>query len=459
MIAALSAGTLLGLACLLLLASPWPFLAPFVVLGLVGLAVLYRRPAWGLLGICALVPFEGMFKDSSLSGAKLLGGSLALIMLVKLIMRQTPEARLSSNLWRALLPFLFFLFLSLLYSENIGLSLSNLRELAVGFVLFFVTLLIGREMNLLMLCRLLSLSVAATCVIALYSAKYQVGGRAIGLLQDANYFALLIAMAIPVAILFVMRSHHWLIRLFWIGVTVILMAGMTKTDSRSGLLVTLLTIAIGVWHYRLHLKKLRPRHLGFVMFAIAIIVPLGIIALPADYIARIQSLSMLQSGSHSVDTSLGRRTSYLLVGGQMMSDNPLLGSGLGTFPVHYAKTGFASGFSESLDEPDLFRRAHNTYLELFSELGIPAGLSFVALMLLGLRNFERARFAWLAKGDNVQADLATHLGLSLLAMAAFLLFLSAPNHKYLWIFLALSSVIRIQAEDSKRPIAPLSNRI
>ena len=124
---------------------------------------------------------------------------------------------------------------------------------------------------------------------------------------------------------------------------------------------------------------------------------------------------------------------------------------LGTFPIHYAQTGFASSFSENMNEPDLFRRAHNTYLELFSELGIPGGLSFVALMLMGLRNFERARQGFLARGQREQADIATHLGLSLLAMAVFLLFLSAPNHKYLWIFLALSSVLRLQAEDAPVP--------
>ncbi|WP_324730068.1 O-antigen ligase family protein [Pseudomonas chlororaphis] len=446
MIASLSLGALLGLACLLLLASPWPYLAPLVVVGMFGLALLYRRTGWGLLGICALVPFEGLFKDSSFSAAKLLGASLILILLFKLLMRQIGETRLRSNLWRALLPFLLCLLLSLMYSENLGVSLGSLRELAVGLVLFFVTLLIGREVNLLMLCRLLALSVAATCVIALFSAKYQVGGRAIGLLQDANYFALLIAMAVPPAILLALRERHWPLRLFWAGVTLTLMAGMTKTDSRSGLLVVLFTIAIGAWHYRSRLQRLRPKHLGFVMFAVAIVVPLGIAALPADYVARIQSLSLLKSGAHSADTSLGRRTSYLVVGGQMIRENPLLGSGLGTFPIHYAQTGFASGFSENMNEPDLYRRAHNTYLELFSELGIPGGLSFVALLLMGLRNFERARVAWLGKGRQDQADIATHLGLSLLALAVFLLFLSAPNHKYLWIFLALSSVLRRQAE-------------
>ena len=445
MLASISLGVLLGFGCLLLLASPWPFLAPLAVLGLMGWVVLYKRPAWGLLALCTLVPFEGMFKDSGFSAAKLLGASLIVIMLFKLLLRQIPEIRLRSNLWGALIAFLLCLLLSLVYSENLAVSFGYVRELAVGLVLFWVTLLIGREINLVMLCRLLSLSVAATCVIALISAKHQVDGRAIGLLQDANYFALLIAMALPPTMLLLLRASSRVEQLLWAGVVLLLLVGMTKTDSRSGLLVVLFTLGIGLWHYRHLLKKLRPKHLGFVMFAVAILVPLAIATLPAEYVARIKSLSGITSGAHSADTSLGRRTSYLLVGGEMIRQNPLLGAGPGTFPIHYAHTGFASGFSENLNEVDLFRRAHNTYLELLSEVGIPGGLSFLALVLIGLRNFERARFSWLAKGQQAEADLVTHLGLSLLAMAIFLLFLSAPNHKYLWVLLAISSIARMRA--------------
>lgn len=446
MIASVPLGILLGFACLLLLSSPWPYLAPLVVLGLFGVALLYQRPTWGFLGIYALVPFEGLFKSSVFSGAKLLGASLIMITLYKLLLRQISAIRLKSNLWPALLLFLLCLLLNLMYSENRSVSLDSLRELAVGLALFFVTLLVGNEINTLQLCRLLSVSVAITCVVAMVSVDHQVGGRAIGLLQDANYFALLIAMAVPLAIFLTQYATRWPMRLFWGCVALTLVISIIKTDSRSGLLVVLLIIAIGAWHSRAQLKRLEPRHLGFLMLAVAVIVPLVIATLPAKYVERINSLSMLQSGASSSDPSLGRRSSYLIVGGQMISDSPLLGAGLGSFPFHYAQTGFASEFSENMNEIDLYRRAHNTYLEIFSELGVPGGLCFVSLIIIGLRNFERTRLTWLLKGQQTQADIATHLGLSLLAMAIFLLFLSAPNHKYLWIFLALSSVLRRQAD-------------
>ncbi|BBP58557.1 hypothetical protein PHLH4_21470 [Pseudomonas sp. St316] len=215
MIVPLSIVSLLGLVCLALLASPYPFLAPGAVLGLVGVAMLYRKPAWGLLGIAALVPFEGLFKDSAFSATKFFGLALILILILQLALRQIPATRLRSNIWKPLIGFMMLYGLSLLISENMDLSLTQLRELTVGLILFVITLLIGRELNLEIFARLMTVSVATTCVLAMFSAKYQDQGRASGLLEDPNAFALLIAFTIPLALLLTIRSQNLLHRLFW----------------------------------------------------------------------------------------------------------------------------------------------------------------------------------------------------------------------------------------------------
>jgi len=449
MIFPLSIVSLLGLACIALLASPWPYLAPGAVLGLVGFAVLYRKPTWGLLGIVALVPFEGFFKDSSLSGSKLIGASLAVILMLQLAMHQIPSDRLRSNIWRFLIAFMTLYFLSLLNTDDMGMSLGHLREISVGLILFVITLLIGRELNLDLFARLVTLAVSTTCAMAMFSTKFQDQGRAAGLLEDPNAFALLIAFAIPLALLLVIRSPNLLHRLFWGGCCLLLLGGMTKTESRSGLVVLALSLVIGCWHYRAQLARIRPRHLGFAMLGAAIVIPLAIYAMPAGYIARIQSLSVLSAGAkgHN-DESLGRRASYIVVGSQMIRENPLLGSGPGTFPLHYATTGYAKAFSANRKIGDLYRRAHNTYLEIFSELGVPAGLMFVGMLALGLYNLMRARKEWMLRRNWQQADLMTHLGVSFLSLTLFLMFLSAPNQKYLWIMLALTSVLRLKAEQA-----------
>ncbi|MGE8154566.1 O-antigen ligase family protein [Pseudomonas vancouverensis] len=450
MIFPLSIVSLLGLVCLGLLASPYPYLAPGAVLGLVGVAVLYRKPAWGLLGIAALVPLEGFFKDSMLTGSKLIGASLALILMLQLALRQLPSERLHSNIWRFLVWFMVLYLLSLLNTDDMGMSLGHLRELSVGLILFVITLLIGRELNLDLFLRLVTLSVSLTCALAMFSTKYQDQGRAAGLLEDPNAFAMLIAFAVPMALLLVIRSPNLLHRLFWGGCCLLLLGGMTKTESRSGLVVLFLSLMIGVWHYRAQLPRIRPRHLGFAMLGMVIVIPLAIYAMPAGYVARIQSLSILSAGAKSQDESLGRRASYIVVGSQMIRENPLLGSGPGTFPLHYATTGYAKAFSANRKIGDLYRRAHNTYLEIFSELGIPAGLLFVGMLALGLYNLIRARAAWLQRHDWHQADLMTHLAVSFLSLTLFLMFLSAPNQKYVWIMLALTSVLRIKAEEAPR---------
>ncbi|WP_236182320.1 MULTISPECIES: O-antigen ligase family protein [Pseudomonas] len=449
MILPLSIVSLLGLACIALLASPWPYLAPGAVLGLVGFAVLYRKPTWGLLGIVALVPFEGFFKDNPLSGSKLIGASLAVILMLQLAMHQIPSDRLRSNIWRFLIAFMVLYFLSLLNTDDMGMSLGHLREISVGLILFVITLLIGRELNLDLFARLVTLAVSTTCAMAMFSTKFQDQGRAAGLLEDPNAFALLIAFAIPMALLLVIRSPNLLHRLFWGGCCLLLLGGMTKTESRSGLVVLALSLVIGCWHYRAQLARIRPRHLGFAMLGAAIVIPLAIYAMPAGYIARIQSLSVLSAGAkgHN-DESLGRRASYIVVGSQMIRENPLLGSGPGTFPLHYATTGYAKAFSANRKVGDLYRRAHNTYLEIFSELGVPAGLMFVGMLGLGLYNLARARKAWMLRRDWQQADLMTHLGVSFLSLTLFLMFLSAPNQKYLWIMLAMTCVLRLKAEQA-----------
>ena len=452
MIFPLSIVSLFALVSLGLLASPWPYLAPGAVIGLVGFTVLYRKPTWGLLGIAALVPFEGFFKDSSVSGSKLLGASLAVIVMLQLALHQIPSQRLRSNLWHCLIGSMVLYFLSLLNTDDMSMSLGHLRELSVGLVLFVITLLIGRELNLDLFARLVTLAVTATCAMAMFSAKFQDQGRAAGLLEDPNAFAMLIAFAIPLGLLLVIRSPNLLHRLFWGACCLLLLGGMTKTESRSGLVVLALSLLIGIWHYRAQLTHIRPRHLGFVMLGAAIVIPLAIYAMPAGYMARIQSLSILSAGSKAQDESLGRRASYIVVGSQMIREHPVLGSGPGTFPLHYATTGYAKAFSANRKIGDLYRRAHNTYLEIFSELGVPAGLFFVGMLGLGLYNLIRARAAWMLRGDGYRADMMTHMGVSFLSLTLFLMFLSAPNQKYVWIMLALTSVLRIKAEQA--PLTP-----
>lgn len=440
---------LLGLVIAALLAGPLPFIAPLLAPALIALGVLYKRPALGILGLVAMIPIEGLFPEgSAITGGKLIGYTLILVVALQLLLRQLPEQRLSSNLWKLLLPFLLCYLLSLLYSRHLLLSVEALRQLLVGLSLFVITLLLYKEMDLLWLARLMVLGVSASGLFALDNID-TITGRSVGLLTDPNYFALLLTTAIPPALLLALRSKSWLMKLFWLGLMVFLIFGLTKTGSRSGFLIFLLCLFGALWHFRAYRHHIQPRHFGFILLAMMIGAPLGFQALPDEYVERIKTLAFIQQGARSYDDpSLGRRTSYLVIGAEVIAKHPLLGSGPGTFPLEYAESNFAVAFSLSPNNPNLHRVAHNTYLGMLSETGLPGGLLFIGLVLLGLRNFQHARTHWLQVGDFQKAELAALMGLTFLALTVFLLFLSIPNSKLLWILLAISSGMRLETTEA-----------
>ena len=443
---------LLGLVIAVLLAGPLPFVAPLLAPALLGLGVLYKRPAWGILGLVAMIPIEGLFPEgSAITGGKLVGYALILVVALQVLLRQLPERRLYSNLWKFLLPFLLCYVLSILYSRHSLMSLEALRQLSVGLSLFALTLLLYKELDLLWLARLMVLGVSASGVIALDNID-QLTGRSLGLLADPNYFALLLTTAIPPALLLVLRSRNLLMRLFWLGLMCFLIFGLTKTGSRSGFLIFLLCLLGTFWHFRSYRRHIQPRHFGFILLALMIGGPLAFQALPDEYVDRIKTLAFIKQGARSYDDpSLGRRTSYLVVGAQVVGENPLLGSGPGTFPLEYAESGFAVAFSLSPNDPNLHRVAHNTYMGMLAEVGLPGGLLFIALVLLGLKNFQYARAHWLRVGDGQKAQLAAFIGLTFLALCMFLLFLSSPNNKLLWILLAISGCMRLETTETSGP--------
>lgn len=450
---------ILGLACLLLLASPYPYLAPLAFPALIVLTAFYRQPAWGLLVIVALVPFEGLLAtaagESGLTLNKVLGLVLIISAGLQLLLRQLPAQRLRSNLWPVLAAFLACYLLSLAFSSHLGLSMQNLRQFASSLMLFALAVLFGRDLDLPTLARVVVLSVASTCVVALISTSHQPASRAIGLLTDPNHFALLISVALPLALLLVVRATRWPWRLFWLTQLVLLLAGLGRTGSRSGLLVVLLTAVIAAWHYRDHMKYLLTRHLGWLILALAIALPLSPVLLPESFIQRLEVLTSLKSGVKAyADGSLARRSAYLVVGGQVIAEHPLLGSGPGTFPLQFARSGYAVAFANRPQPEELFREAHNTYLGMLSEVGLPGGLLFASLLLISLRNCQVARRHWLSRDDPERAALATHFGLSCLALACFLFFLSVPNHKYLWVMFGIASLLRLQANDDAAGAQP-----
>lgn len=430
---------------LLLLSWDQCFIAPIIPMTVFAGLLLYRSPEIGLLCLAFIIPFEGIFsKAPSFTGAKLIGLSLILICTVKIITRQISLNNLRTRLNVPIFFLLFFFYLSSVFTQYNGFSYDTMRQLLTGVIIFFITLLLGDRINFRQLARIIVTSVAITAVIAILSiGDSSVEGRAIGLLTDPNVFALLLVNAIPLSIYLILFEPGKIRKIFWGLLFLVMLIAFQKTMSRSGLLVLLFLFFLLAVNYKYLLKKLPLSRIFLGVTFTLVLLILGTVFLPGEYRDRILTLSSLGAGSTSSigDISLGRRTSYIIVGWETLKEAPILGSGPGTFPIKYAQSGYASAFSPEGDDMDIFRRAHNTYLETVTETGLLGLLALLALLAVGSYQFLQARRLELRRGRLQNAHLITHFVISLAGILIFLIFLSELTNKYLWMYLATGSVM------------------
>jgi len=200
-----------------------------------------------------------------------------------------------------------------------------------------------------------------------------------------------------------------------------------STFSRSGFLIMIISSALLMHHYR---GYLRPRILGFVLLLGLFGFVLTIFTVPANFLDRQLSLLTWESGS------LNRRASYLIVGADAIAQNPLLGSGPGTFKYIYGDS--ETSREHSYRQSDRARRAHNTYLEVLVGTGIVGFVLFIALNIRAVQNFRVAERMFLARGDVELANLAASQRIGYLTLLLFLLTYSELNHKFMLLSLVLS---------------------
>ena len=132
----------------------------------------------------------------------------------------------------------------------------------------------------------------------------------------------------------------------------------------------------------------------------------------------------------------------------MIQQYPLTGIGLGNFK-----------YVVPLFQPDADRPyaniAHNTYIEMTAETGLPGLLAFVATLALTLYSLETVRRGAGRAHDRFLVAVATGLQAGLLGYAANAVFISAQYQKLMWLMVFLSmtlpgllraSLARTQAE-------------
>ena len=194
-------------------------------------------------------------------------------------------------------------------------------------------------------------------------ADYRPGGIS----GDANYFALCASACLILGLHLALSTRSRWEKLFLYGCLVITSVAFLLAASRGGML----GLAIG---------------LAFLMFrsrrAVGNLVMLAVLFLPLLLVVPNAMIQRFTNPGHGDEQAVQNRETTWAAGLRMIAAHPITGVGLGKF--HSVVLAY-----ENLGELPVLTVAHNTYIEVAAELGIPGLLAYLALSLASFRGWSR----------------------------------------------------------------------
>jgi len=239
-----------------------------------------------------------------------------------------------------------------------------------------------------------------------------------GATGDANYFALDACLVLPVAFLLVWQSRLRWERMFAFGCLVITILATILGASRGGL------IAVSVASVWLILHS--PRRLRNLVVLVILIIP-PLLLLPMSPLRR-----LMHPQASDVTGQVDRYASWK-AGLRMIKRHPLTGIGLGEFKpqmLAYADPGV--GFSSI---------AHNTYIEVAAETGLPNFIVFLTMLFFTYRSLSQVRRRASDSGPPLVYLAATGIQAGFVGFLVGAFFLSAEYMKLFWLSIFLSMVL------------------
>jgi O-antigen ligase len=395
---------------------------------LIAVMPLERHPLWaGYMGDLTLV--------------KYLGGACLLYSLAHLLIRSSIPSFFST--WTSRLFAIFMAIVTLSYARYgslEGWQFSPLLSCVSFALLYLITLTVLDSVARLrhtFMVAMGSVGVASLYVIRDWQKYhgYYAGYRPSGAAGDPNYFSLAAVFCIPLGLYLAFERPSIWQRLFCLGCLSLIAIAVTLGASRGGLLGLLAVFLVVAF---------RSKRRRIALVTALLLVPN--LLLPNS---PVQRLLVPSSG----DTrNADARTQVWMAGLRMIGQNPLAGVGLGRFKPQVANYQRSDQLVESL--------AHNTYIEVAAELGIPAFFVWALMYFSAFRLLKRVRRrARLARVSLLEpAALALEAGLVGASTCVF--FISAEYEKVMWLFLflpiALHSISLKCPARLHRPAAPLA---
>ncbi len=219
----------------------------------------------------------------------------------------------------------------------------------------------------------------------------QLSLRVFSLFTDSHTFPMFVILGLPALVVWVKTRSRW--AMAWIPAALLIIILSGTRGIWAAAVPTALGAAVLAWHNRPFRQWTRYMALFFALFAVAwpiFISPQFLLGTGIDIRSRIRSIVDFGETSNAQRILIWKST----VGS--IAHHPALGIGIGNFPVvlgqdiRFAKAGST---------------AHNVYLHVAAEIGIPAGLLFIAL----LANIALAAWRWLTTASGLTATYASGL--------------------------------------------------
>ncbi len=325
--------------------------------------------------------------------------------------------------WQARLFALFYLIATASYfTHRVGArwETSPFVSYTSFFLLFFVTLTVVdslRRLRIVLLIAIGSFAYASLYVVRewqKYHSLYE-GFRPGWVVGDPNYFTASALLILPLAFYLMLERRPGWERLFCLGSLIVILLGLTLAASRGGFLGLVAALLFFVLN-----SRQRARNLALVAL---LVLPLSLIS-PASPVAR-----LLHPGGTETEAQQNRLVAWK-AGLRMIQAHPLVGIGLGNFKPLMAVYADPDVKVESV--------AHNVYIEIAAEMGIPALLVFAGIMYFSYRTASQVRRRLVRSGPPLLQQTALGFQAGLLGFAVACLFVSAEYQKLYWLMVFLS---------------------
>ena len=345
---------------------------------------------------------------------------------------------------------------STLYAQSPALADESLAETAKALIIYMLVVLlasserrirlatwtmvlVGAALSLLAILRLLGIAIPG---LSDAFARFELAHihatvfepRITGPLGDANFFAQILLVLVPIGLFLAWQSQHRAGRLLAYTSVGLLIGATALTYSRGGALalgcVVLLTfMASGIGWRRLALGA-------------ALVGGLAAIIKPLDFAARLATVRELLPGSEEVlrrDSSFEERRLLTGTAWQMFLDNPALGIGAGNYTERFAEySARLNSSAPDYHDPSAPRYPHNLALQVGAETGM-LGLSiFAAALLASFTALRRVRRLVPSLG---MRGLARALQIAIGGYLISSLFLHGDFQRYLWLLLGMAGAM------------------